>query len=75
LSFEFNYRVLSRRKGIKMIYGSETLIDQEQHLALEMSTSKMAHTGIERERERIHLQDNIKAKPEQLKLSKTDPST
>jgi hypothetical protein len=52
LSFEFNYRVLSRRKGIKMIYGSETLIDQEQHLALEMSTSKMAHAGIERERER-----------------------
>jgi hypothetical protein len=51
LSFEFNYRVLSRRKGIKMIYGSETLIDQEQHLALEMSTSKMAHAGIERERE------------------------
>jgi hypothetical protein len=52
LSFEFNYRVLSRRKGIKMIYGSETLIDQEQHLAPEMSTSKMAHAGIERERER-----------------------
>jgi hypothetical protein len=28
-----------------------------------------------RGRERIHLQNNIKAKPEQLKLSKTDPST
>jgi hypothetical protein len=47
-------------------------MNQEQHLALEMLTSRMAHT--ERERE-IHLQNNIKAKPEQLKLRKTYPST
>jgi hypothetical protein len=32
-----------------MIYGSESFIDQEQHLALEMPTSKMAHTEGERE--------------------------
>jgi hypothetical protein len=36
------------------------------------ATSRMAHA--ERERERAHLQNNIKAKPEQLKLSKTYPS-
>jgi hypothetical protein len=29
----------------------------------------------EGERERAHLQNNIKAKPEQLKLSETDPPT
>jgi hypothetical protein len=47
-------------------------MNQEWHLALEMPTSRMAHT--EKERERAHLQNNIKAKPEQLKLSKTYPS-
>jgi hypothetical protein len=34
---------------------------------------KTAHAGSEREK--THLQNSIKAKPEQLKLSKTDPST
>jgi hypothetical protein len=34
-----------------------------------MPTSRMAHAA--RERERTHLQNNNKAKPEQLKLSKT----
>jgi hypothetical protein len=48
-----------------------TLIDQEWHLSLEMLSSRTAHA--ERERE-THLQNNIKAKPEQLKLSKTYPS-
>jgi hypothetical protein len=37
-----------------------------------MLTSEMTHTG--REREITHLQNNIKAKHEQLKLGKTDPS-
>jgi hypothetical protein len=32
-----------------MICGSETLIDQEQHLALEMPNLEMAHVGRERE--------------------------
>jgi hypothetical protein len=50
-----------------------TLGDQEWHLALGMQTSRMAHA--ERERERANLQNNIKAKPEQLKLNKTYPST
>jgi hypothetical protein len=35
-------------------------------------TSRMMH--VDRERE-THLQNNNKARPEQLKLSKTDPST
>jgi hypothetical protein len=47
-------------------------MNQEWHLALETPISRMAHA--ERERE-IHLQNNIKAKPEQLKLSKTYLST
>jgi hypothetical protein len=50
-----------------------TLDDQERHLALEMSTLETAHVG--RERERTHLQNNFKAKPEQIKLGKTYPST
>jgi hypothetical protein len=37
-----------------------------------MLTSEMAHAG--RERERTHLQNNIKAKPKQLKLRNTYPS-
>jgi hypothetical protein len=51
---------------------AETLNGQEQHLALEMPTSKIAHT--ERERENTP-ENNIKAKPEKLKINKTDPST
>jgi hypothetical protein len=38
-----------------------------------MSTSRTTHA--DRERERRHLQNNIKAKPEQLKFNKTYPST
>jgi hypothetical protein len=33
----------------KTICGSETLDDQEQHLALKILTSKMTHAGRERE--------------------------
>jgi hypothetical protein len=33
-----------------MIYESETLDDQEWHLALEMPTLETAHTGKEREK-------------------------
>jgi DNA invertase Pin-like site-specific DNA recombinase len=72
LCFEFNYRVLSERLRIKTFAEAKTLDDQGRHLALEMPISRMAHT--ERERERAHLQNNIKAKPEQLKLNKTYPS-
>jgi hypothetical protein len=72
LSFEFDYRVLSGRWRIKTFCGSETLVDRERHLILEMSTSRMAHADRERE---THLQNNFKAKPEQLKLSKTNLST
>jgi hypothetical protein len=50
LSFEFNYRVLSRRLRIKDICGSDHLTNQEQHLALEMPTSETAHTRREREK-------------------------
>jgi hypothetical protein len=46
------------------------LNDRERHVALKMPTSEAAHTG----RERSHLQNNIKGKPEQLKLNKTNPS-
>jgi hypothetical protein len=42
-------------------------------LALEVTISEMAHTEVERVR--THLQNNNKAKPEQLNFSKTDPST
>jgi hypothetical protein len=71
LCFEFDYRVLSGRYRIITFCGSETLIDREWHLALEMSTSRMAHDDRERER---HLQNNNTTKPEQLMLSKTDSS-
>jgi hypothetical protein len=51
---------------------AKTLDDRERHFALEMPTSRTAHA--KREREREHLQNNIKAKLEQLKLSKIYPS-
>jgi hypothetical protein len=49
-----------------------SLDDQERHLTLEMPTLRMAHT--DSERERAHLQNNIKPKSEQLKLGRTYPS-
>jgi hypothetical protein len=52
---------------------AKTFDDREWHIALEMSTSRMAHA--KREREIAHLQNNINAKPKKLKLSMTYPST
>jgi hypothetical protein len=52
---------------------NRSLIVQDWHLALEMPILGMAHVG--RERVRTHLQNNIKTNAQQLKLSKTDPST
>jgi hypothetical protein len=43
---------LSGRLRIKTFAEAKTLDDQERHLALEMSTSRMVHA--EREREREH---------------------
>jgi hypothetical protein len=63
---------------IKYIFvEAKTLDDRERHPALEMLTSRTAHADRERERERErrYLQNNIKAKPDQLKLSKTGPLT
>jgi hypothetical protein len=60
---------LSGRLRIKTFAEVKTLNDRERHLALEMPTSRTDHT--EREREREHLENNIKAKNEQLKLSRT----
>jgi hypothetical protein len=51
---------------------NQTLHGLGQHFALEISTSRTAHADRERE---THRQNNIKAKPVQLKLSKTYPST
>jgi hypothetical protein len=51
---------------------SKTLNDGECHLALERPISRVVY--IDRERE-THLQINIKAKPEHLKLSMTYSST
>jgi hypothetical protein len=49
MSFEFGYRVSSRRLRIKDFCKSETLIDQELHIALKMPTSETAHAERERE--------------------------
>jgi hypothetical protein len=54
LSFEFDYRVLSKILRIKMFVEAKTLDDQERHIALEMPTSKTAHA--EREREHTYKQ-------------------
>jgi hypothetical protein len=53
---------------IKYILRKRTLHGLEQQLTLEKSTSRMAH--VDRERE-THLQNNIEAKHEQLKLNKS----
>jgi hypothetical protein len=59
---------------IKYIFAeAKTLDDRERHPNLEMPTSRTAHAN--REGEKRHLQNNINATSEQLKLSKIDPST
>jgi hypothetical protein len=65
---EFEWKIENKNKLWKC-----SLIGQGWRLALEVLTSEMTHAG--RKRERTHLQNNIKAKPEQLKLSKTNLST
>jgi hypothetical protein len=69
--FKFNYRVWAEEK-IKYILWKWTLHGLERYLVLEMLTLRTAHA--ERDKERAHLQNNVKATPEQLKLSKTSPS-
>jgi hypothetical protein len=55
----------------KNILWNWSLVDQERRLALEMLTSETAHTG----EGGTHVQNNITAKPEQLKFTKTYAST
>jgi hypothetical protein len=50
----------------------QSLFDQERHLGLDVPTIETAHAEGGK---RINLQNNSKTKPEQLNLSKTDPST
>jgi hypothetical protein len=57
---------------IKDIFAKRALHGLKRHLALDMLTSRMPHADRERENT---LANNIKAKPEQLKLRKTYPST
>jgi hypothetical protein len=64
---------LSERLRIKEICRSDHSSIKNRTLPLEMPTLEMAHVG--REGERTHLQNNIKAMPEQLKLRKTVSST
>jgi hypothetical protein len=73
LEFRIRLQSFKQKIGNKNIFcGSETLVDRERHLTLGMPTSRTAHADKERE---THLQNNNKAKSEQLKFSKTDPST
>jgi hypothetical protein len=50
----------------------QLLDDQERHLVLGMTTLEQL---MSRREERTHAQNNNKSKPEQLKFSKTYPST
>jgi hypothetical protein len=62
------------KERIKYIFVKTKILNgREWHPAQEMLTSRTAH--VDRERERRYLENSIKAKLEQLKLSKTDPST
>jgi hypothetical protein len=63
---------LSGRENKLDFAEAKTLDGLEWHLALEMPTSRTAHT--ERERENTPAKQH-QAKPEQLKLNKTYPST
>jgi hypothetical protein len=69
LSFEFDYRILVEERWIKGFVEVKTFNDREWRLAIEMPTSEMAHAEWEREDTPAK---KIKAKPEQLKISKTD---
>jgi hypothetical protein len=71
LSFEFWLQSVAQKIKNKTHLRKRYLNVQEWHLTLGVPTSKTTHVG--REKERTYLQNNIKAKPKQLKLSKTDP--
>jgi hypothetical protein len=78
LSFELVYKVLSKRLRTKAICRSEM---KYQYSTISGRSSfpkdvalKMAQARRKRERERVPAQNNNKAKPEQLKPSKTYPS-
>jgi hypothetical protein len=72
LSFKFDYRVLSRILRIKMIV--EMITHQSRMTPYRRDADLRNGSHWEGERERTHLQNNTKTMPEQLKLSKTDPS-
>jgi hypothetical protein len=72
LEFRIWLQCFKQKIENKNILRKRKLDDREWYLALGVPTSRMAHADKERE---THLQNNNKAKPEQLKLMKTDPST
>jgi hypothetical protein len=55
LEFWIQLQSFKRMIENKTFCGSETLIDRERHIALEMSALRMAHADRERE---THLQNN-----------------
>jgi hypothetical protein len=71
LTFEFDYRVEQKMENKNICGSGNSMIENDtlpyKCQSQEWLTSKGG--------ERTHLQNNIKAKPEQLKLSKTYPLT
>jgi hypothetical protein len=73
LSYEFDYRVLSGRYGIKYIF---TEANTHRSRTAPYPRGADLRNGSHQEGWREYTcKNNIKVKPEQLKLSKTDPST
>jgi hypothetical protein len=71
LSFKFDYRVLSERLRTKAICGSDNSMIKNDTFPYRYRPQKLLTPG---GREGTHLQNNIKPKPDQLKLSKADLS-
>jgi hypothetical protein len=72
LSFEFDYRVLSGKFRINIF--AEAVAHRSRMTPYPRDADLRNGSRREGERE-THLQNSIKAKPEQLKLCKTDPLT
>jgi hypothetical protein len=73
ISFEFDYLVLSGRLRIKHICESDNT--RQSRMAPYTRDVDIKNDSCRKGEREIHLQNNIKVKLEQLKLSKTDMST
>jgi hypothetical protein len=75
LGFRIQLQSVSRGENKIHFVEAKTLDGQEQHIALEMPTSRTTHAKRERRERESTPAKQHQGKPKQLNLGKTDPST